>query len=109
MDWHLLSTNSNAIHILEKNLDKVDWHKLSKNPNAIPILEKHLDKEDWSALSENPNAIPLLFPYDYSAMKEKMKDFAKELAEKVYHPIRLERMVEYYGLEDISEYLDLLM
>jgi hypothetical protein len=25
VDWRCLSSNINAIHILEKNLDKVDW------------------------------------------------------------------------------------
>ena len=39
--------STNAIHILEKNLDKVNWSKLSCNPNAIYILEKNLDKVDW--------------------------------------------------------------
>ena len=81
---------------------------MSCNPNAIHILEKNLNKVDWYNLACNPNAIDLIYPYDYSAMKEKMKDFAKELVEKVYHPVRLERMVELYGLEDISEYLDVM-
>ena len=35
-----ISSNINAIHIIEKNLDKVDWDSLSRNPNAIDILEK---------------------------------------------------------------------
>ena len=38
VDWEFLSTNQNAIHILQNNLDKVDWFYLSANPNAIPIL-----------------------------------------------------------------------
>ena len=41
-----LSYNPNAIHILEKNLNKVDWEILTRNPNAIHILEKNLDKVD---------------------------------------------------------------
>jgi hypothetical protein len=61
--WDNLSSNPNAIHIIEKNLDKVDWGALSGNPNAIHIIEKNLDKVDWEGwhyLSRNPNAIPLL-------------------------------------------------
>ena len=38
LDWDWLSSNSNAIHLLEKNLDKVDWSLLSLNPNAIHLL-----------------------------------------------------------------------
>jgi hypothetical protein len=30
--------------LLENNLDKIDWNGLSVNPNAIHILEKNLDK-----------------------------------------------------------------
>ncbi len=28
----LLSTNESAIHLLEKNQDKIDWNNLSMNP-----------------------------------------------------------------------------
>ena len=61
LDWECLSSNPNAIHILEKNLAspeglvKVNWIWLSSNPNAIHILEKNLDKVDWFGLSENPS------------------------------------------------------
>jgi hypothetical protein len=37
----LLSGNPNAIHLLEKNQDKIDWRVLSRNPNAIHLLEKN--------------------------------------------------------------------
>src|SRR5438874_1897710 len=60
VDWIRLSQNTNAIHLLEKNLDKINWHALSLNPNAIHLLEKNLDKINWYWLSENPNAIYLL-------------------------------------------------
>ena len=35
VDWIKLSTNPNAIHILEKNLDKVYWDLLSSKPFVI--------------------------------------------------------------------------
>ena len=47
-----LSSNLNAIHILEKNLDKVNWSNLSFNQNTIHILEKNLDKVNWKILSK---------------------------------------------------------
>ena len=40
----MLSTNPNAIHLLEQNPDKIDWFWLSLNPNAIDLLEKNQDK-----------------------------------------------------------------
>ena len=59
-NWKELSKNPNAIHLLEKNLDKINWYNLSFNPNAIHLLEKNPDKINWHSLSENPNAIHLL-------------------------------------------------
>ena len=41
-----LSSNPNAIHLLEQNLDKIDeWSAfVVGNPNAIHLLEQNLDK-----------------------------------------------------------------
>ena len=30
LDWKMMSGNSNAIQILEKNLDKINWNYLTK-------------------------------------------------------------------------------
>ena len=54
-DWSLFSSEPKAIHLLEKNLDKVNWENLSGNPAAIHILEQNLDKVDWEMLSQNPD------------------------------------------------------
>ena len=40
--------NTNAISILEKNVDKIYWYCLSRNINAISIIENNLDKVDWA-------------------------------------------------------------
>lgn len=58
--WKALSSNKNAISLLEKNIDKIDWEQLSSNTNAISLLEKNIDKIDWRLLSCNKNAISLL-------------------------------------------------
>jgi len=60
--WNILPKNHNAIHIIEQNLDKLDetgWRNLSKNRNAIPLLEKNPDKIDWYNLSSNQNGIQI--------------------------------------------------
>lgn len=59
INWNYLSMNSEAIDLLEQNLDKINWY-LSGNPNAIYLLSQNLDKIDWIHLSGNPNAIYLL-------------------------------------------------
>ena len=38
-NWSMLSSNPNAISLLEANEDKIDWQHLSSNPNAIHLLE----------------------------------------------------------------------
>ncbi len=69
-----MSKNENAVHILEKNLDKIYWKCLcKKNKNIISIkgksfLEKILnnknniyyEKIDWKYLSYNENIMYLL-------------------------------------------------
>ena len=60
LDWSNLSSNPNAIHLLENNPEKIDWSRLSSNPNAIHILEKNPDKIYWFVLSRNPSAMHLL-------------------------------------------------
>ena len=36
-------------------MDKIDWKVLSSNKNAISILEKHKDKINSETLSKNPS------------------------------------------------------
>jgi hypothetical protein len=43
IDWETLSSNQNAISLLENNLDKNDWSNLSRNENAVRLLENNLD------------------------------------------------------------------
>ena len=55
LKWDWLSTNPNAIHLLEQNKDKINWENLSENPNAIHILEQNKNKISWKHFMENPN------------------------------------------------------
>ena len=43
LDWDGLSSNPDAIHLLEKNPDKIDWYWLSMNPGTF--------EEDYQTLS----------------------------------------------------------
>jgi hypothetical protein len=128
--WDNLSSNPNAISLLEQNMDKVYWDNFYCNPNAIHLLEKHMDKIhidmiDWDYVSMNPNAIHLLekhvnmiswdylsqnpdiFTYDYEKMKNQMKisGIAEELAAKVFCPMRLMNLCNTYnvGFDDLLE------
>ena len=64
LSWDLLSTNPNAISLLEKNPDKINWIHLSGKSNAVHLISEALDKYpykiDWCRLSSNPNAVHLI-------------------------------------------------
>ena len=97
--WDRLSSNPNAIYILEKNLDKVNWYALSRNPNAIHILEKNLDKVHWYGLSRNPN----IFEYDYKEIKNALyneNEFVEELMMNRFHPSNMNKWYGW-GFDDI--------
>ena len=55
-----LSSNPNAIKILENNPDIIDYSRLSANPNAIKILDKNPNYIDYDNLFLNPNGSKLL-------------------------------------------------
>ena len=97
--WDLLSANPNAVHLLEKNLENVNWFWFSKNPNAVSILEKNMEHANYGMLSMNPEAINLLCKLDYVTMKKNMRTMCEELVISVFHPKRLEKICEDYGVD----------
>jgi len=94
----MVSTNPNAMHILEKNPDKIHWYWLSTNPSAVHLLKNNLDKIDLDMLSQNPNIMEIICDLDYDAMKQTMSPFAEELAAYVFHPLRMNKIAEQYNI-----------
>jgi hypothetical protein len=72
-------------------------------------LQQNPKKIDWTYLSANPNAdaLRLLARLDYAEMKRTFQPFAEELIETVFHPCRVSRIADVYGM-DLNEYLDFL-
>lgn len=67
IDWSLLSSNKNAIHILKKHRDQIFLHRLCLNENAIQWLSEltnnfteNMHRIDWTNFCKNKNAIPIL-------------------------------------------------
>ena len=82
----------------EQNIDKVNWKELSSNKNAIHLLEQNIDNIDWTEFSNNPS----IFTYDYDKLKENMMyGFYDELISKILHPDRLMRISQKYNIEFI--------
>ena len=67
IDWFWLCSNPNAVHILEQNQDKINWYWVCYNEKACHLIDQKLQNDsnikpyiNWNTLSSNPNAIDLL-------------------------------------------------
>ena len=106
-DW--LSTNPNITwDIVKANPDKPwDYDWLSTNPNITwDIVKANPDKE-WKYYCLSTNRMEnYVFPY--CIMKRKAKErieiIKEELMMKAWHPSRVEKLLEYYGM-DWDEYV----
>ena len=67
LNWSFLSSNENAIGLLEENLNKIDWAYLPYNRNAIMLLkdnlDNHLNDVDWCDIAMHKNIQILLKKY----------------------------------------------
>jgi hypothetical protein len=71
-------------------MDKVCWKWLSCNSNAMHILEKNVEKVNWELMCSNT----ILFEYDYRTMKANTAIFKEELVAKAFHPSRVVKWIE---------------
>lgn len=96
----LLSCNPNAINYLEKNINdasKIDWHWLSTNPLAIHLLKANPDKINYKMLSLNIN-VSSIFDLNTEKMRQKAERLKVELISIVLDPDRLERLCKCYNI-----------
>ncbi len=86
-----LCSNPFAIKILEGIEDPesfvFNWSNLSSNVNAIHLLQKYKDRIDWRTFSKNP----AIFELDYDFFRERMNLIREELMEKAWHPSRFQK------------------
>lgn len=64
--WSTLSMNPNAVHMFEKNKDKLNMCRVVRMKEAMGFIESNLDllySREWACLCENPAAIALLERY----------------------------------------------
>ena len=62
-DFYWLSKNENAIHLLEQNRDKINWPNISSNRKAVHLMEERLDLIHWHYTSSNPSCVHLCYKY----------------------------------------------
>ena len=83
-------------------MDKIDWINLAENCNAIHLLERNPDKINWITLSTNPS----IFELDYKALKERCSVYKEELMRMALHPSRIEKYMEMgLSIEDLDNYI----
>jgi hypothetical protein len=76
----MLSTNPNAIHLLEKNPHKICWERFSKNPS--------------------------IFELDYQELKKRCIIYKEELIQKAFHPSRIQKYLDMgISIDDLDNYL----
>lgn len=85
IEWSALSANNAALHLLEANKEKIVWAYLARNESAIHLLQENMDKIEWDWLSYNPS----IFQYDYEMMRERCMLFKEDLMKERFHPRNL--------------------
>lgn len=76
------------------------WEVVSRKEWAIDLLERNQDKVDIESLSRNK----AIYSLDYSMMKQAIARLHEELMAYVYHPTRMAKWIDKYGLD--REYLE---
>jgi hypothetical protein len=99
-----LSSNEQAVPLLEQYPENINWYLLSSNENAVHLFEQHPERIQWKELCQNQNAMHL-FPLDYAAMSVQIEPLREELLAYLYDPERLIRMSQMVGL-DMRSYVN---
>lgn len=112
--------NPNAIDLIEKKLDKFNTgellqsqyvkmlHDLCSNKNATKLIIKNLEYVRLINISYREDIMEILCDkLDTNKMRQNCEPFAKELAEYVFHPARLQRICEKNDIE-LEDYLELI-
>jgi hypothetical protein len=76
---------------------------LSTNPNAIHLLEANQDKI-WMFQRLLTN--PAIFELDYEALKERCDIYKEELIQKAFHPSRIQKYLDMgISIDELDNYI----
>lgn len=96
LDWYELSKNPFAIDILSlpENYERLEWGALSSNKEAIALLEAELKKNpknkiDWGKLSINENGLAMILKR--MAVEDQLVNDDKDAFEALRHNKKLDR------------------
>jgi hypothetical protein len=68
---------------------------MSSNPNAIHLIEKNPERINWCGLSSNPSIFTKKINYKY--LYQRMNIIREELMMRCMHPSRLKRFLDMDG------------
>jgi hypothetical protein len=75
---------------------------MCQNPEAIHILEKNQDKIDWNSISFNSE----IFDYSYEYLEERCSIYKEELIAIALHPSRIEEYLKQgIPLDELDNYI----
>lgn len=103
-NWYHLCINIRAKDLIDEKIELFDEYTInnifSTQPHLIDLIEKYYDKiyPSNDGLHYNPAAIHLISCFDYEKMKINMQKFNNELCQTVFHPKRVERIMEKYKI-----------
>lgn len=100
--------NYKPSELLDLILFKTHTEYVFENPNAMPII-KHIipiisgihNYKTYKLIvsSPHPEALNFIYTWDFKEMKEKNAEFAEELAQYVFNPMRMSRVSQILGIE----------
>jgi ribosomal protein L24E len=106
---HLVYGCDSYVHFIKYSLltdyiETIDCSHICDKESMIVSLKQHPQYINWNAYLCREYEM-LLFNLDYVRMKADFRPIAKEIAEYVFNPMRMKRMSEQFGMEEM-EYID---
>ena len=120
IDWEMLNLNHNpkAIEMLKNHPSRISYFHLSENPAGIDLLEQHMKASNGDYKLFDRYGLVMntsIFILDTDAMKAQInkynelcdKSFVQELMEKTWHPQRVQKYMDTFQYDLISDnYVD---
>lgn len=120
IDWEMLNLNHNpkAIEMLKNHPSRISYFHLSENPAGIDLLEQHMKVSNGDYKLFDRYGLVMntsIFILDTDAMKAQInkynescdKSFVQELMEKTWHPQRVQRYMDTFHYDLLSDnYVD---
>ena len=116
LNWEVLAEyyNTKRSDLIKQNSDKFTtrnndyfWMYIFRNPHLLDMIKQNIYNLPYTCMMRDLFKNPGIFKLNYPAMREKCMPFAEELAAHVFHPDRISRISESYGIE-FYDYMEIV-